>query len=421
LIEHPHLDIVHQILNTLRDFKILHQDFMLSIYGIQDYAHTPYPIYSIFYLLNHHKKPENTFIMLMSNLDILFGNEDLINLWWDLIQLKLPDDFFNNVIQICKQFHKNPDHFSDAMFNLAWSKQIMQQVEQSQKNPLHDDQNTHTSSINSSSSQSINNLFKLYKEKIPRPKHHKELIKIILNELDELPSSFVLEAAKKCIRRFSESLPIIDIQSKVSLLELLLLSYFAIQDSKLRIGSYTDAQNLWIEGLYEIQRGNNLKLIDTQIIDMGGTDSPICPDGSFAKIIEKLQGIHPAIEMIFISKATASLKLPIIVKEELHDFLKLLIQGNHYHFQYFYDITQKIFIETAPLEHIWNHIEHKIAFRVYQEFHSLFQSITDPNLIAFIGAGIWVEPYPIQNLQRYIQESPHYQHYCNNLIMIRLG
>ena len=281
---------------------------------------------------------------------------------------------------------------------------------------LRNTQSTHTASIYSSSNQSITRLYELYKQKILLPKQN-EVIKLdILKEIERLPSSFALDVAIKCIHRLLNSSHIINVDTNISLHQLLLLSYLAINDHKQRIGSYQDAQQLWLEGLYEIQRGNNLKLINNKIMDMGGTDDPICADGSFAKLIEKLQGIHPAIEMTFISKATASLKLPIIVKEELQHFLRLLIQGNHGQFSYFYAVAQKIYIENEQLECVWKHIEKKIMLRFYQEFHSLFPSSQYKHFFEFIATGIWVEPYPIQELQQDIQSSIHYKHFCKHLI-----
>jgi hypothetical protein len=54
--------------------------------------------------------------------------------------------------------------------------------------------------------------------------------------------------------------------------------------------------------------------------------------------------------------------------------------------------------------------------RFYQEFHSLFPSSQYKHFFEFIATGIWVEPYPIQELQQDIQSSIHYKHFCKHLI-----
>ena len=46
-------------------------------------------------------------------------------------------------------------------------------------------------------------------------------------------------------------------------------------------------------------------------IDQGGLDVPICAAGTFNKFIEKLQGIHPDCQIQFVTRKTASFKLPM--------------------------------------------------------------------------------------------------------------
>ena len=64
-------------------------------------------------------------------------------------------------------------------------------------------------------------------------------------------------------------------------LELLALSWLAVNDNGVRTGSFDDAKNQFIEGLYEIQRGYNLSEAG---VDLHGSDVFICSGGTFNKV-----------------------------------------------------------------------------------------------------------------------------------------
>ncbi len=109
-----------------------------------------------------------------------------------------------------------------------------------------------------------------------------------------------------------------DPTSGVNTRELLALSWLAVNDDGVRTGSFDDAKNQFIEGLYEIQRGYNLSEAG---VDLHGSDVFICSGGTFNKLLEKLSGVHPDVTIEFITPELAALKLPIIVKEEVVSYL----------------------------------------------------------------------------------------------------
>ncbi|MFM2322561.1 MAG: hypothetical protein RLZZ225_714 [Pseudomonadota bacterium] len=128
------------------------------------------------------------------------------------------------------------------------------------------------------------------------------------------------KVAKRCIKRIIDSEDsFIDPSSKLSTRKLLALSFAAIRDNKYHQGEIKDAENQFIEGLVEIQRGYNLSDIEK--------DKPICASGAFNKLIESLQGIHPDCEIHYITKEIASSKLPVIVRENLDKYLSKLIDS----------------------------------------------------------------------------------------------
>lgn len=51
-------------------------------------------------------------------------------------------------------------------------------------------------------------------------------------------------------------------------------------------------------------------------VSTGGEDQTVCFAGTFNKLIEKLNGIHPDGRVLYITEGTCSLKLPIVVREE---------------------------------------------------------------------------------------------------------
>ncbi|MFY7698234.1 MAG: hypothetical protein ACOVQX_05430, partial [Legionella sp.] len=90
-------------------------------------------------------------------------------------------------------------------------------------------------------------------------------------------------------------------------------------DESKRSGTLDDAKKMLIQALYEIQRGYNLNEKDH---DNGLADIPICTAGTFNKLIEKLNGIHRDVEVLFITKELASLKLPVAVNNHLKTYLQ---------------------------------------------------------------------------------------------------
>ena len=77
----------------------------------------------------------------------------------------------------------------------------------------------------------------------------------------------------------------IDPESQISITALIAMSLDAICDKTQSSATYDEGIKMLTDGLYEIQRGEN---IDDKGADNGLKDSPICPPGAFNKIIEKL-------------------------------------------------------------------------------------------------------------------------------------
>lgn len=172
-------------------------------------------------------------------------------------------------------------------------------------------QSTHTASVHQSVSKSAQDLMTMYHDIFSLDKGIEE-IKDFVKSLSLSPKH---TAAQNAMTRLT-SLDYVftDPKSDVSTRQLLVLFWRAIHDDKNRQGSLEDAKKQFIDALYEIQRGYNL---DERGVDNNQGDSFICTAGTFNKLIEKLQGIHPAATVLFITKETANLKFGIVVKEEI--------------------------------------------------------------------------------------------------------
>src|SRR3990167_7222643 len=184
---------------------------------------------------------------------------------------------------------------------------------------INDGQSTHNASVHQAVSESATRLAQRYQLMIDGAGLEIviERVKAYVSNLSD--DSQKNKAAKRCVLRIAApNYTFTDPSSHITTRQLLALTFLAICDDAHRMASLDDAKAQFVEGLYEIQRGYNLS--DTGV-DRGGEDRPICSAGTFNKLIEKLQGIHPDGQIRFITRETASLKLPIVVRETVRTYL----------------------------------------------------------------------------------------------------
>jgi hypothetical protein len=214
-------------------------------------------------------------------------------------------------------------------------------------------------------------------------------IKNILKDLKTLPKDTPhIDVAIKCLNRITaDDYSFTDITSDVSTKQLLALAWHAIHDDTKRIGALDDAKHLFIEGLYEAQRGYNLSEAN---VDRGGVDRPICVAGTFNKIMEKLAGIHLDAQIIYITPATTALKLPVIAKEEAENYLTSIANPSTRD-EYLNAVRIMEDVKSDGMEIIWPHIKEKVAQRVFGEFGSLYRDINDERFVEMVDAGVDVD------------------------------
>ncbi|PJE00248.1 MAG: hypothetical protein CK426_00015 [Legionella sp.] len=276
---------------------------------------------------------------------------------------------------------------------------------------INDSQSTHTASVHRTVSESATRLLNRYAT-IMNPTVLDDLITTITESINALPNGNPQnEAAKRCVARLAApEYAYTDLTSGVNTRELLALSWLAINDDTMRTGSLEDATRQVIEGLYEIQRGYNLSETGT---DLQGADVFICSGGTFNKLLEKLNGVHPDVVIEVITPKLAALKLPIVVKEEVKNYLAA--RANPATFSEFAQFTHQIKqIEEEGVEVIWEAIKDNVAARMFDEFGSLYANQDDPRFVAFIDAGQYVELGKLPSFQKEVSESEGYREYCSS-------
>ncbi len=260
-------------------------------------------------------------------------------------------------------------------------------------------QSTHTVSVHKTVSESATRLNKRYGDKLNRD-GQKNTINELTQWVTELPKGPLVEVisknatAKRCLLGDNGKEGIlkstfVDPGSSVSTQKLLALTWLAIHDDPVRLSTFEDACEQWIQGLYEIRRGYNLSETDQ---DDGQNDRPICQGGAFNKMLEKLQSIHPDIEIIYLTKATASIKLQSVVRAEVRAYLSTLSETN------FAETLKKL--EVDGVEAIWPEIQVEVSAKVFKEFGSLFKNEEKgPTFLAFIDTGKYTELGDLNNFK----------------------
>lgn len=333
-------------------------------------------------------------LLNQTNLNRLFENPGfVIALVNSPIRDNVPTDLltqthFDDLFALYMQTIDNPDQAVAAIRNYI-NNTILRINEPNQINTVNTHQSTHTASVHESASQSARRL----KETYPNIEIEKCFleIEIWLHTLDTSSSSngptalipHQNAAAQRAISRLGESNSAygnyVDRASDTSTAELLALIWHGIHDEQHRQGTLDDALLLLRDGLYECQREYNLDSQGKEA-DLNSADRPTCAAGTFNKLMEKMQGILPQVEIQMITKQTAALKLPIVVKEVLVAYLK----DN--------ENRDKLIdsIKTNGIEAVWSQIKPKIAEELFAEFGRLYQDISDPNFTAMIETGIYV-------------------------------
>lgn len=167
--------------------------------------------------------------------------------------------------------------------------------------------------------------------------------------------------------------------SKVSIQAMLGYIWQAMHDTNLLKCDSRTAEILFIEHLYEITRGYN---IDDVGKDNGqDQDLAICISGTINKLVDTLNGgLHPDIDIIFVTKKTAAVKLTIIVRECVIDYVKqsndkaLLLKAISKMEQRNFDKElEKVVISWEIPQEILDQIKEKVLHQFNDEFATFLE------------------------------------------------
>ena len=222
-------------------------------------------------------------------------------------------------------------------------------------------QSARQTSLRLSAHNSVVRLFNRYEHEVSGDNLKKVIDEMIAYTRTLLSGSQKNEAAKRYIEETTSS-DDIDItpfsKPKITRKQLLASTFLAIHDKGHCTANLDDARLRFVEGLYEIQRGYNLS---EEGLDTGGPDERICLLGECNKLIEKLVGIHPDAKISFVTLEMASLKLPVVVREEVSNYISNICTVNKLLLLYK--------MERQGVDAIWNSIFLNIAVRIFDEFH----------------------------------------------------
>ena len=115
--------------------------------------------------------------------------------------------------------------------------------------------------------------------------------------------------------------------------------------------------------------------------------------------MEKINGIHPDIEVCYISSETASLRFPIIVKEEAEQYLQQKAnEQTSTSAQAFSNLIAAIAKNGA--EEIYEDIKPHVADTFFSEFSMFYKNRDNQEFQGMIEAGIDVDISDLPQLQQ---------------------
>jgi len=268
-------------------------------------------------------------------------------------------------------------------------------------------QSTHTESVHKSVSTTAIKLGERYP--IPNLSAILAEIEVFIRGLSD--DDIKQQAAKRCFERFitpgfsvsddpdtGAQVLYTDPVSGFTILQLLALTFIAIHDDEVRAGTLEDAEKLFVDGLYEIQRGYN---IGVGGVDDGKADRIICIPGTFNKLIEKLAGVHPDAQIHYVTKATIGLKFSSVFQERTLEYLNEIANPSTTEdYAAARMIMDRIVAEGGDRESLISKIEGSLRTDIRNEFSEFMQESQLEVLIENLMNNLapYQEPLPPETL-----------------------
>lgn len=266
--------------------------------------------------------------------------------WWESIPpYRLTQEVFNDLLQCARQ--PQPQDVIEQYIDF-----LIENTPEQARQYLNNQQSTHTASVHRTVSQSAQKLYNRYCQNMTRNEFQTIWSNITqwLYELNrQNHTDDTVQAALKAWHRYQDH-RFIEQGSGVSMRQIIVCFWQAIHDPENTMLENTeDGKRHLRMALYDNQRGDNQ---NAQGVDQGGRDLPICTAGQFNKFVERLQGVHPDAQVIFITEASASKKLPVVVKD--------IIQESN--------LEQQVIQQQALDDDTWQKIRDEVIERMAEEF-----------------------------------------------------
>ena len=381
----------------------------------------------LFLAILHQSNLNNAlFIMPVINSLKVIAHESVAGLWrseneedYPYLELRLTGEQLSEVLRIAETYQENNNIEPQDL--ITYLSDVWEREVQLQSAAINNAESTETKSVHVSAFQSAQRLFELYSDKMngKEDEHLKHMRKWLRKECKPSANDTPLDNIKKraaytCFKRLmgksfgnhSFNDPV-DGDSKfvLTIKQLFILSWLAIHDDELRKGTLADAKSVFAAGFYEIQRGNNLSKDDVD--DLREKDYFICPNGTFNKPMEKLDSIHPAVKIDYVTMKLASFKLPKVVLDELERLLTKLAQTETFaDAREFSELYQSIL--EQGIDPVWEKLKENVANTMFEEFGSLFLSREDEKFIDFIDSGQFVEVPELSRIDEFFRNSKGY-------------
>lgn len=162
----------------------------------------------------------------------------------------------------------------------------------------------------------------------------------------------------------------------INLNQLLVLLWTGIHDATSFKGTVTEGKQLLLQAFDDI---------------LNSATRPLCPGGSFNKLIEVFVGMHPDCQLDFICKETATLKALALSKQALSlelEFMARYMITTEGDFLLFLPLLHQIQSEGAGL--LWPAVRQSVGDELYDEFQSLYSGRRDELFLSTLENGQYV-------------------------------
>ncbi len=379
---HTHIDTIAEIINTL------------STAGIMTMENTEVLLVQFLPHVERLQQSEaiNLFLFGIAN-EHDFEPEDWQNILQLIMQQAPEDEIRQHILTLLhgvEGFDIDDDEIEEMIFN--------------------DEQSTHTASVHESVSQSVIRL----KTHYPTDNEAKIFYDIDAYFQKIKENDWQYAAAYRAFKAIkTQTYCYHDHVSDVSLKQLVSLTWLAIMDDTQRIGYREDVLDLWVQGLYDIQRGYN------RPDHAGMPDNHICASGAFNKLVQSIAACHPSIELHFINIYAFGLKLKATIQNIIIEYLSLF--ANPQNLKEFFTFNQMVSqIKQNGLDDYWPKMKVYLQVVLFNEFKSLFSDIQDPKFLGVIDSGEFVEIKHLEQFQQNIAASQGYHQFCRASLFQRL-